>query len=67
MFNFDFDWSSVNNAMANLVQLTYDWGTPKSTVADFVETGAITTKDYKKITGDDYENGDENPTSKVTS
>lgn len=64
MFNFNFDWSKSMAAMRSLVQQSYEWGAP---IEEFVETGAITTKDYKKITGDDYENGDENPTSKVTS
>lgn len=64
MFNFNFDWSKSMAAMRSLVQQSYEWGAP---IEEFVETGAIITKDYKKITGDDYESGDENPTSKVTS
>lgn len=52
MFNFDFDWTKSMMAMQSLVQQSYDWGVP---IEGFVQTGAITAKDYEKITGEDYE------------
>lgn len=52
MFNFNFDWSKSMAAMESLVKQSYDWGAP---IEVFVQTGAITAKDYEKITGDDYE------------
>lgn len=52
MFNFNFDFSKSFAAMQSLVQQSYDWGVP---IEGFVQTGAITAKDYEKITGDDYE------------
>ena len=39
-------------AIQSLIQQSYDWGAP---IEVFVQTGAITAKDYEKITGDDYE------------
>lgn len=51
MFNFNFDWSKSMAAMESLVKQSYDWGAP---IEGFVQTGAIDSDTYKKITGDDY-------------
>ena len=61
MFNFNFDFSESFNAMQSLVKQSYDWGAP---IVGFVKTGAITSTEYKAITGDDY-NAQNSPTEQA--
>lgn len=56
MFNFNFDWSASMKAMESLLTQSFQWG---ANIDSAVESGAITEKQYKKITGEDYESNEE--------